>query len=90
MHAAGLAARPPALSPSKVLLLPLGRLRLGTLGLAEALAGDVSLVGEELLQAQRDDVTVRDYVWVLFEGYPVSGCLNVVCHTAATDIDVWM
>jgi hypothetical protein len=58
VHAAGLAARPACLSPSKVLVLPLGRIRVGSLGLAEALAGDVVLSGDELLQAQRDDVTV--------------------------------
>jgi hypothetical protein len=58
VHAAGLAVRPACLSPSKVLVLPLGRLRIGCLGLAEALAGDVAPGQEELLQAQRDDVMV--------------------------------
>ncbi|KAI8469985.1 MAG: hypothetical protein J3K34DRAFT_377450 [Monoraphidium minutum] len=56
VHAAGLAVRPACLSPSKVLVLPLGRLRIGSLGVVEALGGDVALGGEELLQAQRDDV----------------------------------
>lgn len=58
-HAAGLAVRPPALSPTKVLLLPLGRVRIGALGLVEALSGDVALAGDDLLRAQRADVTVR-------------------------------
>lgn len=56
VHASGLSVRPACLSPGKVLVLPLGRLRVGCLGLAEALAGDVNLSQEELLQAQRDDV----------------------------------
>lgn len=71
VHAAGMAVRPPCLTPSKVLVLPLGRLRLGSLGLVEALAGDMVLGGEELLQAQRDDVMVR---------WPVPGVAASECE----------
>eukprot|EP00879_Flechtneria_rotunda_P012154 GHRR01012694.1.p1 GENE.GHRR01012694.1~~GHRR01012694.1.p1 ORF type:complete len:873 (+),score=416.93 GHRR01012694.1:315-2933(+) len=56
-HAAGLALRPAALSATKVLLTPAGRLKACGLGVAEALTGEVvSSSSEELMQLQRDDV----------------------------------
>jgi hypothetical protein len=73
VHAAGLAVRPACLSPSKVLVLPLGRLRVGSLGVVEALGGDVNMAGEELLQAQRDDVVVSPWLEWGF-GFRVPRC----------------
>ncbi|WIA38117.1 hypothetical protein OEZ86_001478 [Tetradesmus obliquus] len=56
-HATGLALRPAALSATKVLLTPVGRLKVCGLGVAEALTGEVVPANsEDLLALQRDDV----------------------------------
>ncbi|WIA17811.1 hypothetical protein OEZ85_009321 [Tetradesmus obliquus] len=56
-HATGLALRPAALSATKVLLTPVGRLKVCGLGVAEALTGEVVPGNsEDLLALQRDDV----------------------------------
>lgn len=52
-HASGLAVRAAGLAPSKVLLLPRGRLRLSSVGVAEALFG---APGEDLAALQRADL----------------------------------
>eukprot|EP00878_Enallax_costatus_P043494 GHUV01051497.1.p1 GENE.GHUV01051497.1~~GHUV01051497.1.p1 ORF type:complete len:204 (-),score=54.80 GHUV01051497.1:379-990(-) len=56
-HASGLALRPAALSATKVLVTPVGRLKVSGLGVAEALTGEVvPQNSEDLTQLQRDDV----------------------------------
>jgi len=57
VHSAGLALRPACLHPTKVLLTPLGRLRVSCCGLVDAMAGDPTLEREDLYYAHRLDLT---------------------------------
>ena len=54
IHQAGLAARPPCLAPSKVLLTSAGRVRIGSLGIPDALAEGPP---PDLAAQQREDLS---------------------------------
>jgi PAB-dependent poly(A)-specific ribonuclease subunit 3 len=67
IHAAGLAARPPALAPTKVLLATGGRLWLSACGLPDLLAGQGAPgtprpVGNELRSLQRGDLVALGHL----------------------------
>ncbi|BDA44294.1 PAN2-PAN3 deadenylation complex subunit pan3 at C-terminar half [Coccomyxa sp. Obi] len=55
-HGSGLLLRPASLLPSKILLTSPGRIRVGSLGVADVMAGEISS-REELHALQRDDLT---------------------------------
>ncbi|EIE26025.1 hypothetical protein COCSUDRAFT_61018 [Coccomyxa subellipsoidea C-169] len=55
-HGSGLLLRPASLLPSKVLLTSPGRIRVGSLGVADVMAGEISS-REELHALQREDLT---------------------------------
>ena len=57
VHTAGLAAGPATLAPSKVLLTPPNRVRLGCVGAGEVLAEGLHVPRSEVGRAQREDLT---------------------------------
>jgi PAB-dependent poly(A)-specific ribonuclease subunit 3 len=72
LHSAGLAARPPALAPSKVLLCGPGRVRLAAAGVGDALAGAPPA---DAARAQRDDLAALGQLVLALGGAPPGGQL---------------